>query len=172
MTDLEVCNWALAKLGEVALESLDDPNHSHALRCKALLHPLHQSLLRQYEWSFATVTEYLSPLSQEEAGQWIYPLPRLCLRVVKPQNLNRRGMTVYSSIKEALSITYIKEVKISDCDPLYCEVLACKLAFELCVRIREAEGLKSSLSRDFENALDKAVLASSKEYPGEQEYYD
>ncbi|ALK07712.2 hypothetical protein CD16_05415 [Candidatus Liberibacter asiaticus] len=171
MTELEICNWALRKIGEEPVETLED-NSSRALSCKAQLQPLHSSLLRRFDWSFATFCYYLSPLEQEDDGQWIYPLPRDCLRILKPQNPLLRGLMLYSSMEEFLVLTFIKKVKIEDCDPLYCEVLACKLALEVCVQARENEGLKNSLIRDFEVAWDNAVLSSSKERQGEPIYYD
>lgn len=173
MTDLEICNWALCKLGESPLDSLDDTGHAHALRCKAQLRPLHLSLLRLFDWNFATFTDVLSPLQRGVNHQWLYPLPHLCVRVLNPRTPKfAEGNCIVLPDRRSLTISYIKEVSFAVADPLYCEALACKLAVEMCVRVREAEGLKAFLVQEFDLAWRNAIREANKELQGEAKYYE
>lgn len=166
MTELEVCNWALVKLGEPPITSLKEGGSTHASHCKALLQPLHLSLLRRFEWSFAVSSTVLTPLTEASEGRWVYPLPKNCLRILIPTNPVVEGRFLTFDEKKALPFTFIRAVPIPESDSLYCEALACKLAVELCMRVREAEGLKAFCIREFDLAWHNATLASCKEYQG------
>lgn len=83
---VDICNLALANLGDVAdITSLDPPEGSaQAERC-AQFYPLAVStLLEAHEWGFATVRETLVPYSINDRANWpyCYSLPAKCVRVI------------------------------------------------------------------------------------------
>ncbi|ONI59077.1 hypothetical protein AYJ09_01445 [Candidatus Liberibacter solanacearum] len=173
MTECEICNWALLKLGQRPLTTLDGrrlpPN---ALLCNTLLKPIHWSLLRSFAWSFATQSALLSPLAL--GGKEVrYSLPKKCLKVLK---IDRKGelmgdcIVVQAKTSSPLSIKYIEDVSLEDCDPLYQEALACKLASELCPTLTADNQLTLRLKGEFEELKKGAVDMDGIEIPEEREY--
>ena len=83
---VDICNLALANLGEPAdVTSVDPPEGSpHAERC-ARFYPLALNLLLElHEWRFATRQESLTAYAESDREGWEYryALPAECLRVV------------------------------------------------------------------------------------------
>ena len=83
---VDICNLALANLGDVAdITSLDPPEGSvQAERC-AQFYPLAVStLLELHEWGFATVRETLVQYSANSRDNWrfCYAMPAKCIRVI------------------------------------------------------------------------------------------
>ncbi|QOI69852.1 adaptor protein [Liberibacter phage P-PA19-1] len=158
MTELEICNWALLKLGLRLIESLDEED-IRANYCKLLIYPLHQCLLRVFRWSFATKSIDLSP-ALTNTGELIYYLPKRCLRVLRMrEGAHIRGnyIVVHDKTPSLLSIKFIEDVPLSVCDPLYCEALACKLASELCSNLVFDSQLRGFLLGSYDKALAVAV---------------
>lgn len=161
MTDLEICNWALLKLGQCPIEALAEKGIK-AEYSRFLLSPIHRSLLRCYNWNFATRTDSLSSP---------YVLPQGCLKVLK---IDREGFLmgncIISSGNAPLDIKYINQVDISDCDPLYHEALAFKLASELCSPLVSDEQLRVYLKSESDRVLDMAKSMDSIEMPVDRSY--
>ncbi|MBY7649915.1 MAG: hypothetical protein C4617_05495 [Candidatus Liberibacter europaeus] len=137
MTDLEVCNWALLKLGDNAppLTSLKDEKVTlNAGLCNLLLTLIHRSFLRTFIWNFAVRSVCLAPLSQKDETHYKL-LPKKYLKV---KTMGTEGelrgdcIVVNSKSSSSFAIQYIEEVALSDCDPIYQEAITCKLASELC----------------------------------------
>ena len=83
---VDICNLALANLGDVAdITSLDPPEGSaQAERC-AQFYPLAVStLLEAHEWGFATKREALVPYSENSRDDWrfAYAMPARCIRII------------------------------------------------------------------------------------------
>jgi len=83
---VDICNLALANLGDVAdITSLDPPEGSaQAERC-AQFYPLAVStLLEAHEWGFATKREALVPYSENSRDNWrfAYAMPARCIRII------------------------------------------------------------------------------------------
>lgn len=96
MNELDVCNWALCKLGQRPLERLEDSS-SKAQLCRLLFLPLHRGLLRSFAWSFATGYKSLSrdlELS-ERKGFYHYPLPSGYIQILSiPDGYTLEGNVV------------------------------------------------------------------------------
>lgn len=83
---VDICNLALANLGDAAdVTSIDPPEGSaQAERC-ARFYPIAVSvLLESHEWGFATRRERLSRFAENDRGCWLYryALPARCLKVI------------------------------------------------------------------------------------------
>jgi len=83
---VDICNLALANLGEPAdVTSVDPPEGSpHAERC-ARFYPLALNLLLEsHEWRFATRQERLTVFAECDRENWSfrYAMPSECLRVI------------------------------------------------------------------------------------------
>jgi hypothetical protein len=83
---VDICNLALANLGDVAdITSLDPPEGSaQAERCAQFYSLAVSTLLESYEWGFATVRETLVRYSENNRNNWrfCYAQPAKCIRVI------------------------------------------------------------------------------------------
>lgn len=81
---VDVCNLALAHIGQAAtISAVDPPEGSVYAELCAHMYPLAMGvLLEAHPWSFATVTEQLTPLVETRPG-WLacYAEPAACLRI-------------------------------------------------------------------------------------------
>lgn len=83
---VDICNLALANLGDVAdITSLDPPEGSaQAERCAQFYQLAVSTLLEGHDWGFATVREALVPYAQNDRNNWrfAYAMPARCIRVI------------------------------------------------------------------------------------------
>ena len=81
---VDVCNLALAHIGQAAtISAVDPPEGSVYAELCAHMYPLAMGvLLEAHPWSFATRTEQLTPLAETRPG-WraCYAEPAACLRI-------------------------------------------------------------------------------------------
>ncbi|KJZ81495.1 Phage protein [Candidatus Liberibacter solanacearum] len=172
MTECELCNWALLKLGQRLIEELDEGSIK-AEYCRLLLPPIHRGLLRSFAWSFATKSSLLSALASTGGGEVRYGLPKKCLKVLK---IDRDGtlegdcIVVKTQSSSPLTIKYIEEVLLEDCDPLYQEALSLKLASELCPVLISDDQLRSYLKGESDRVLAIATDLDGIEVPESREY--
>ncbi|MFT4325440.1 MAG: hypothetical protein AB3P25_03520 [Candidatus Liberibacter psyllaurous] len=172
MTECEICNWALLKLGQRPIAKLYEGSIK-AKYCKLLLPPIHRSLLRSFAWGFATKSSFLSSLVSEDQGRVRYPLPKKCLKVLK---IDRDGIldgdciVVRTQPSDPLTIKYIEEVSLADCDPLYQETLSLKLASELCPTLVADEQLRAYLKAESDRVLKTAIEMDGIELSEDREY--
>lgn len=85
MNKIEICNFALSKVGErpiVDLPPAEDTENSR--RCDWFLRIILETLLSKHNWKFAQKELALSALSSEtsEIGDYVYALPGDCLRAI------------------------------------------------------------------------------------------
>ncbi|KJZ81588.1 hypothetical protein DJ66_0310 [Candidatus Liberibacter solanacearum] len=172
MTECELCNWALLKLGQRLIEELDEGSIK-AEYCRLLLPPIHRGLLRSFAWSFATKSSLLSALASTGGGEVRYGLPKKCLKVLK---IDRDGtlegdcIVVKTQSSSPLTIKYIEEVLLEDCDPLYQEALSLKLASELCPTLTADSQLTLRLKGESEELKKSAIDMDGIEIVEEREY--
>ncbi|QTP63881.1 hypothetical protein HUT03_02120 [Candidatus Liberibacter africanus] len=174
MTELEVCNWALLKIGLTPLKDFSEGGVK-ADYCQRLLRPLHQSLLRSFAWSFATKTACLSALDPTVGEEDRYGLPNKCLKVLKIDRVGAlEGDCIVVKVRSSrpLAIKYIEEVSLEDCDPLYQEAFALKLASELCPPLISDDQLRSYLKGESDRVLATAIDMDGIEIPEERSYQD
>lgn len=155
ITALDICNLALAKLGESPLTAID-PNGSPAARqCYLHYHPARREVLCAHRWTFAqqlvTIESSEEENAQDGEHQLYHALPADCLRVlsINQNNWTLRGRAIYcksSSIK--LLYTY-------DCEgtelfePLFIEALAVRLAYKMCISLTSSTTARSSLLEEY-----------------------
>lgn len=154
MSPLDICNLALAKLGESPISALD-PNGNHAARQAYLhYHPVRREVLCSHRWSFAQ--KFIIIQSGEDASpctehHFHHSLPSDCLRVL---NVNQsqwvlRGRAVYCPAKE-IKLIYIYDCE--DCelfDPLFIEALATRLAYKMCIAITSSSTARQALLEEY-----------------------
>lgn len=176
VSDVEVANYALSKLGTSRIESFsqDTPN---ARTMNSVFQKIKTSILRSYRWNFATRRAVLAAhVSQTDWGSLNrFPLPSGFLRLIfddeTGQHVDWRiesdstdTLFVVTTDAAPLYIKYIHDVTSPALyDSLFVEALACKLAMETCQEITGSNTKKESLREDFRQAINEAKQVGSME---------
>jgi hypothetical protein len=161
-----ICNLALAKIGDLALVSLDDPT-PEARFCRLFYLPTTQELFRVHDWNWATGYVQLSPITPEPGYDWSYAfgLPTDYSRMltynsfapadpVTPYQIV--GNQLYTDDSEAV-ISYIKSINDENLfDPLFVNALSTRLASKLARPLAGSMDLEKALLQQFEVSLAEA----------------
>jgi len=142
MHTIDICNAALARLGEARIEALTDGNT--AARACRLLYPLAlEEMLRGHRWNFATRRAVLARLVEDPlfGPAYAYELPSDCLRVLEVNDVSGSGPPDQQweieggkllSDADEVRVLYIGRVADSnDLDALATEALIVLLAAKL-----------------------------------------
>jgi len=89
MSEVNICNEALAMIGETPIRSLDEDNRKAGL-CKVLYPRVRDFNLAMQDWSFARKTSLLRILEDEHPEGAVFQIPSDCLT---PLNLYPRPQT-------------------------------------------------------------------------------
>ena len=81
-TEVELCNQALSRIGEVRISELTDLSEE-AYQCNLFYNQTRDEVLRDYTWNFATSRAELAPLSDANLTpfEYKYQLPTNCVNV-------------------------------------------------------------------------------------------
>lgn len=172
MTEVEICNLALDRLGERAVS---DDEYAQAKGVPAegngnfTPFPSARALASNYEvarkdvlvrvrWSFAmgwallprSSNNAVMPASMAAA----YDLPEDCLRVCDvPADrfvLGGRVLFIGQDAGDMLKISYVRDIKEVDLfDPLFVDSLACRLTIKVCMSITGRPQLRQALMEEF-----------------------
>lgn len=159
ISNVTICNLALQKLGQSRIVALDDDN-SNARHCNVCFEPLRDRELRAAAWNFALKRASLAASATEPAFffSYAYPLPVDCLRVNMPTRLGldwkieqHEGVpAILTNDGGALEIRYIAKVTDpAQFDPIFVEMLACKIAWHLCEVITQSNTKKQALNAEY-----------------------
>ena len=174
LSEVEICNFALAKLGsESFLTSLDDENSKAATLCNLFYRPVRDSLLRSHLWRFARKQYQLAPLAEEPLfnGGYYFQMPNDCLRVVIPDDdyFETYGRWSVEGTKILADTTVLQIVGISrvedtsNFDPIFVEALATRIAHELCMPLTQSESLKATFKQDMRELTIRAAHVGATE---------
>ena len=182
MSAVDICNLALARLGdEASVTSIDPPEGSaQADHCSRFYPQARSILLTRWPWSFATQRTELTKLAAKVSGfSFSYAVPSTCLRIV---SVYRTGMPygnphapgVYWETgmigeqkailteEPELSMSYISSEVNDDLFPaIFSDCLSWLLASMLAGPvIRSASGMSASVNcmKFYEDAYQKAIL--------------
>lgn len=179
ITDVAICNSALAKIGAERILSLND-NSVAARICKEQYSKVRDELLYDHPWNFAMGRAELAAAVSAPLFDWGYqfPLPSDALRVVDT-DLPKVGAKwhvegrVILCDSETLKIKYIRQVTdASQFTPGFAEVLATKLAADICFSLVQSVQLKSELFAEYERKLRTARSFDAQESMGDRVYAD
>lgn len=178
-TETSICNSALAKLGAERILSLDD-NSERARILKEQYAKHRDELLYSHPWNFAIDRLALVEVTPAPAFKWAhkFQLPNDCLRVVATDIPlptvewaveGRFLLCNYASV----SIEYIKKVtEVGKFSPAFCELLALKIAADICYSITQSVTLSEQMLKRYEAALRTTRSYSAQESSGERVYAD
>lgn len=166
LSQVEVANLALTRLGQDRITSLDDDVET-ARVMRSLWDFTRDAVLAAYPWKFAIVSADLPSLADAPtASDWSlqYELPESCLRLVQVGN----SPSFYSSLSEVFSlqgrliltdepaplrVRYVSRVEAVGLWPvLFGRVMSMQLAVDACEKLTNS-------STKYENAVQAVLMA-------------
>ena len=160
-TETEICNLALAHLGEDSITSLSDGT-PRAIAC-ALQYPLtRDEVMRSHRWNFLITRAVLTASGTAPAFGFAkkYQLPADCLRVCEVNDsefgdVNTDAYSIEDNFlltdATSVNLVYVRQETDTDgYDPLFVRALAIKLAVALSETIRGTTGKTAELLQAYE----------------------
>lgn len=132
--EVDICNLALAHIGQAEITSLDE-NNKPARICKRFYPAARDDVLREHPWNFALKRVALPADVETPVFGFAlqYTLPSDCLKPIEPEDLSIRwkveARKILTDHAAPLNLRYIKkEADVSLYDPLFVIALALKVA--------------------------------------------
>ncbi len=161
-----IYNLALQKVGQSRVEAVDEDNNN-ARHCTACYEILRRAELRKAAWNFSIVRVILAP--SPTIPQFTYAkgfaVPTDSLRVLLPPRLALDWKIEVLDGREAiltndgdtLYIRYIQDVTDpTRFDPLFVDMLACKMAWQMCEIITQSNTKKEALQAEYIQSRNEA----------------
>lgn len=177
VSEVSICNSAIAKIGGQRLVSLDDANERARL-FKEQYPKMRDELLYAHPWSFAT--KRAAPVAVVLPPNSLYPakfqLPLDCLRVLEVEGWTSRWSTEDGFLivdHPDPVIKYVAQVTdVSKFSPAFSETLAAKLAAECCYSLVQSVTLRAQLIQEYEKQLRLARSYNAQEASTDRVYAD
>lgn len=178
ISQIRVANLALQKLGATEIVSMDeDTRERRAIsRCYTMLRDRE---LRAHNWNFSIKRKILAPSSVAPLFEFAkaFPLPADCLRPLPPSRDVDWTIEYHEGSKHILTnegtVIYLRYVsRITDetqFDPLFADMLACKIAWHCCEEITQSNQKKADIEREYKDAKAEAKRTNAFEQATPQE---
>lgn len=141
-TDVGIINLGLGKYSSSRINSISPGRTPLEVRCTQ--YPQwKESELSKRRWVFATDLEYDLPQIAYEDGKrrpYVYELSSNVLRPIRESGATWRqsGRKIYSDVAD-LTIPIIENIPEADFDPLFVDVLACRVWMETLSLVKESD---------------------------------
>lgn len=156
---VSIGNLALIKLGAAPIVSLSE-NSKNARAIAGCYETLRDRELRAYPWKFSITRAILAPDAVEPLFQYAsaFPVPADFLRLLKPARLgldwhleNHEGrVCILTNDGTQLHIRYVRRVTDPTVfDPIFVEMLACKIAWHNAEAITQSNTKKAALMDEY-----------------------
>lgn len=187
MSEVDICNAALAKLGAESILTRND-NNNRARVVNGRYDSVRDAELRRHRWRFAIKRVSLPALAVAPDSDYArqFQLPNDFLRLIEGGDIKSaadlgdfrstdsslysvEGRTLLTSLPAPLSIRYIAQI-VDDgiFDAAFREALASRLAYECCKKITGNENEKAGCMDDYRNSIREAIRANALEVAPEQ----
>jgi hypothetical protein len=178
---VEIANRALTKLGAERILLLTDPN-KEARVMNSMFDTVMDAELRRHRWKFALKRATLPALvaTPEWGYAYAYQLPADFLALVQVNEFYLRGLKqktlwtvesgqILTDLAAPLKLRYIRRVdNMALLDPLFVEVLSCKLAFEACETLTQSGQKRQAAGEEYRFAVNEAVRQDAIENPPDE----
>lgn len=168
---VDICNKALDKVGHGPIVSLTDGTKAANL-CNRNWPLVLDQVLRDHPWNFAVKRTTLAPSSETPSWGFSYafPLPSDCLRLLEVRDLSTGEYQVEGGrILADTSVLYIRYIRRMEdpnsFDALFSDLVATRLAFELCESLTQSNQKKQSLWSEYEDSVTRARRVDGQENP-------
>ncbi len=181
-SEVAIANRALSKLGDDRILLLtDDVKAARTLR--DMFDPVRDAELRRMRWKFAMVRTSLPALVATPAWgytkQYTLPADYLAMVQINDYHVQLRSKVrppysiengfILTDYEAPLKIRYISRIENTSLyDPLFVEVLACKLAMEACETLTQSETKFTRCADQYKWALTEAVRQDAIEMAPEE----
>jgi len=165
-SEVSIANRALQKLGANRITSLTDSS-TNARAANACYEILRDAELRRHTWNFAIKREALA--ADGTAPSWgrtnAFELPADFLRLLPPypeDNFNNldwqiEGRKIYTDDAAPLYVRYVAQVTDPNLmDALFRELLATRMAYEMCEELTQSNTKRDLLYRDIKDIVVEA----------------
>lgn len=170
---VQICNIALQKLGAERITSLTQ-DHPNARHCNVAYEPMRDAELRAHPWSFAKSRVTLAPDATAPAFDYDYQftLPSDCVRPLLPPTYaldwKLEGGKILTNDGDSIDLVYVARVTDPNLmDPLFREMLSCRIALQLCEAITQSNTKKESIREDYKAAQREARRVNAIEHTAE-----
>ena len=166
-SEVEICNMALYKIGDIKITSLADA--SKEARACAVFYPLmRDELIYAHPWNFAMTRADISALVSGAPAfefDYAYTLPADCLRVWELYGSDEEwvveGGQLLTNQDREIYIRYLKKVtETGKFNPAYVTCLSLTLAAAIAVRLAGDEG--RTLRREMLEELNKIAFPAAR----------
>lgn len=173
LTEIEICNRALQKIGAKSITSFLDENSKESAACSRAYPALRNALQRRYVWNFckkrASLPASVTPPDGTEFGTK-YALPSDYLRMYDVRTRCKysiEGGFILADASAPLEIVYCGLVTDSTkFDAMFDELLAARVATELCETFRNDNAKKQVFVAEYDRILEEALSSDAMDtYP-------
>lgn len=165
VTQLAICNSALAKVGQAPISSIDQ-NTRAAQILKSIFSLIQDEVMSSHPWNFAITRATLSPTSTEPVYEfdYEYDLPNDCLRMLELETDVTRigddwvveGRKLYSNDEE-INVRYIqRNSDYNSWSPQFAEVMAWRLAQETAYALTQSSEREKACAEAYQRTLSLA----------------
>lgn len=165
VTQIAICNSALAKVGQGPIQSIDQ-NTRAAQIIKSIFSLIQDEVMAEHRWNFALKRASLSPTAStpEFEYDYEYDIPSDCLRVLELETDVTQidndwvveGKKILSN-DATIKVLYIyRNVDYNSWSPGFAEVMAWRLAQEIAYALTQSNDREKSCSDNYAKALARA----------------
>jgi hypothetical protein len=182
MSEVDICNAALIKLGADTITALTDDN-VRGRTMNSRYAGVRDAELRRHRWRFSIARVSLPALSSTPDSDYDfqYQVPNDFLRLIEGGDIlsianltdfrsasnalySLEGRAILTNLGAPLAIRHIAQITdTATFDAAFTEALAARLAFECCKKITGNETEKESCWADYKNAIREAIRANALE---------
>lgn len=171
MTDVQICNLALARLGDAKISSLSDAT-AQAQYCTLFYTQTVQELQTDLDWQFcrklATATADAAPPAFGYANR--FPLPADFLRLLRVNGIDEDenfskweiiGGFIHTSLTGPIQLDYLANVTTpTSFPPVFVELLTAKLAAHLALPLTGSKELFAQMAQIYGESLQRPSVTS------------
>ena len=179
ISKIDICNMALAQLGESPISSLEQADEK-ARRCRLFYEPVRQEVLRTHHWAFACGQADLALLQAPEGanGTYVYAYPQDCLFLRKVyrkgdpqhpvafQEMYRKDIqarTLLCAIEQAQA-EFTRDLQDESLfDPAFVKAFSLALAADITMTLSADATLAQRVLQKYMMALDEARRSNMSE---------
>lgn len=166
LTDIQIINLGLSKGSSSRIRQIAPPLTQLEQFMAGNYAQWKREELAKRRWVFAMVDNYAPVLSATIPNvdkPFKYNLPNDCLRPLRGKRTEwkQRGRALYSNYSSGLLFDYISNIAESEFDPLFNEVLACKIWWESCEYVTQSNTKKQDAEAKYDRAVRTAAQANA-----------
>lgn len=175
--ETKIANRALIKLGAALIVSLDE-NRKEAKTMNANFDSVRDAELRKGFWKFAKKRTTLAPNDPAPAFQWTYAylLPSDFIRMYEAGedpmgdiDYEIEGNRLLTNEGPIFYLKYVARIEdASQFDPLFAEMMSCRLAREGCEALTQSNTKFAKLDEDYKQARLDALMTGAMEEPSKE----